>query len=164
MKVGRVIGLVLVVLIVWSGNAFSQKWHALRNQPSFGASIPRLLTDAEVLVQDGNTGSNWWRFTPDQSSSYINGTWKQAAPLPPGYGPSAFGSAVLRDGRVVIEGGEYNFGQAEWTNLGAIYDPTADVWTNLDPLCGLVLDSGNLCGTTPEGGAHGKGVVFKLTP
>ena len=138
MKLSRA-GTLLVVLVACSVTAFSQTWHALHNQPSFGASIPLLLTDGTVLVQDGNTGSNWWRLTPDQSGSYLNGTWTQMASLPPGYGPSAFGSAVLPDGRVIVEGGEYNFGQLEWTNLGAIYDPLTNVWTNVDPPPGWTI-------------------------
>ena len=42
-------------------------------------------------------------------------------------------SAVLPDGRVIIEGGEYNFLQAVWTNLGAIYDPVTNTWTSVAP-------------------------------
>ena len=140
MKLSRA-GTLLVVLVACSMTAHSQTWHALLNQPSFGASIPLLLTDGTVLVQDGNTGSNWWRLTPDQNGSYVKGTWAQMASLPPGYGPSAFGSAVLPDGRVIVEGGEYNFGQLEWTNLGAIYDPLTNVWKNVDPPPGWTIPS-----------------------
>jgi hypothetical protein len=132
MKASRAFGILLVVLMGWSGIAFSQKWRALTNQPSFGANIPLLLTNGDVLVQEDNPG-NWSRLTPDQFGSYVNGTWKRAASLPPGYGPSAFASAVLSDGRVIIEGGEYNLGQLEWTNLGAIYDPQEDVWAPVNP-------------------------------
>jgi hypothetical protein len=35
-------------------------------------------------------------------------TWSQIASLPSGYIPSFFASAVLPDGRVIVEGGEYN--------------------------------------------------------
>ena len=43
-------------------------------------------------------------------------------------------SAVLADGRVLIEGGEYNLGGPfSLTNQGAIYDPVADAWTQVDP-------------------------------
>jgi len=135
----KTFGILLVVFMGCSGVALSQSWHALRNQPTFGASIPLLLTDGTVLVQDGNTGSNWWRLTPDQNGSYANGTWTQMASLPPGYGPSAFSSAVLADGRVIVEGGEYNFGQLEWTNLGAIYDPTSNTWTSVNPPPGWTI-------------------------
>jgi VCBS repeat protein len=44
---------------------------------------------------------------------------------------------VLPDGRVIIEGGEYNSGcSSAWTNLGAIYDPVADTWTSVTPPTG----------------------------
>ncbi|MGC1449129.1 MAG: hypothetical protein WA830_03745, partial [Candidatus Sulfotelmatobacter sp.] len=50
-----------------------------------------------------------------------------------GYAPLYFGSAVLPDGRVMMAGGEYNATggncHAEWTNLGAIYDPKTNKWT-----------------------------------
>jgi hypothetical protein len=48
-------------------------------------------------------------------------------------------SAVLPDGRLIIEGGEYNFDfstlmfNAVWTPQGAIYDPLADTWTPVAP-------------------------------
>src|ERR1700722_11435494 len=131
MKVSRAFGIVLAVLLGWSGIALSQSWHALRNQPSFGAGHPLLLTDGSVLVQEDNPG-NWSRLVPDETGSYLNGTWKKAASLPPGYGPSAYASAVVPDGRVIVEGGEYNFGQLEWTSLGAIYDPLSNVWTRVE--------------------------------
>ncbi|HZI76055.1 MAG TPA: kelch repeat-containing protein, partial [Gemmatimonadales bacterium] len=77
--------------------------------------------------------TDWWKLTPDNTGSYLNGTWSQLASLPPGYAPDAFASAVLADGRVVIVGGEYNFNVFTLTNLGAIYDPVANTWTSLTP-------------------------------
>ena len=50
--------------------------------------------------------------------------------------PLYFASAVLPDGRVIVEGGEYNNRQAVWTNLGAIYDPATNVWTPVNPPAG----------------------------
>ena len=93
------------------------------------------LTDGRVLAQ-GYGDSDWWILTPDITGSYVNGTWTQAASLPEGYSPEAFASAVLADGRVLIEGGEYNFGQFVLTNLGAVYDPVANTWTPLTPPTG----------------------------
>ena len=50
--------------------------------------------------------------------SYQNGVWL-LLPLPPaGYNPLYFASAVLPDGRVIIEGGEYNNGVGDDTTLG----------------------------------------------
>ncbi|PYR74951.1 MAG: hypothetical protein DMF86_16845, partial [Acidobacteria bacterium] len=56
--------------------------------------------------------------------------------MPADYGPLYFASAVLADGRVIVEGGEYNFCQAVWSNKGAIYDPIADSWKAVDPPAG----------------------------
>ncbi|WP_457831683.1 hypothetical protein, partial [Staphylococcus aureus] len=83
------------------------------------------------------TGSEtgvWKRLVPDINGSYLNGTWQSVASLPTGYAPLYFGSAVLPDGRFIINGGEYNGAQGQVeTTLGAIYDPLADTWTNVSP-------------------------------
>lgn len=119
----------------------SSPWTPLSNQPTFlldGASNPVLLTDGTVLVKD--TGfPDWWRLTPDENGSYVDGTWSQIASLPPSYSPLYHASAVLPDGRLIIEGGEYllNAEQTDlvqsWTAQGAIYDPVADTWRAVAP-------------------------------
>jgi hypothetical protein len=96
-----------------------------------GAGTELLMTDGSVMVQD-NT-SNWYRLIPNVNGDYIEGRWRQAASLPAGYGPLYFGSAVLADGKLVIDGGEYNFFNPAETNQGAIYDPVADTWTSISP-------------------------------
>ena len=117
-------------------------WTPLTNQPIFiddvncaGASNPLLLTDGTVIVQSGGC-QEWWRLTPDDTGSYVNGTWSQLASLPSDYSPLYHSSAVLPDGRVIIMGGEYNFFNPVWTNLGAIYDPIANTWTPVVPPSG----------------------------
>jgi hypothetical protein len=114
-------------------------WTPLTNQPTFlddvncaGAANPLLLTDGTVMVQEGGC-QQWWRLTPDASGSYANGTWSQLATLSADYSPLYHSSAVLPDGRVIIEGGEYNFFNPVWTTLGAIYDPLANSWTPVAP-------------------------------
>ncbi len=123
----------VLTMLLFAFSAFSQaqKLQTLVNQPSdgIGGGIGFLLTDGTVIFQ-GNSWSDWWKLTPDNMGSYVNGTWTQIASLPPGYTPYAFASAVLADGRVVIMGGEYN-PNFELTNMGAIYDPAADTWTAL---------------------------------
>jgi hypothetical protein len=92
-----------------------------------------LATDGTVLAQS-NEAQTWFKYTPDAFGNYQNGTWTQIATLQPKYGPSAYASAVLADGRLVISGGEYNIGgkyELQLTNLGAIYDPTKNTWTPL---------------------------------
>ena len=100
-----------------------------------GAQLTFLLTDGTILAQ-GFNDTDWWKLTPDINGSYVNGTWTQVASLPSGYSPEAFASQVLADGRLLIEGGEYNFGQFTLTALGAIYDPAANTWTPLTPPAG----------------------------
>ncbi|HUK43476.1 MAG TPA: hypothetical protein VLW48_03430 [Candidatus Bathyarchaeia archaeon] len=97
-----------------------------------GAEVQFLLTDGTVLVQ-GYQGQDWWKLTPDNTGSYVNGTWTQVASLASNYDPDAFASQVLADGRLLIEGGEYNFGQFTLTNIGALYDPAANTWTPMNP-------------------------------
>jgi hypothetical protein len=95
------------------------------------------LTDGTVMVQQHGT-RNWWRLTPDSRGSYVDGTWSQLAALPTGYAPEYYASAVLPDGRVIIEGGEYNFANTgdPPTNKGAVYDPTTNRWASVKPPSG----------------------------
>jgi hypothetical protein len=115
-------------------------WQPLAHPPPFNAGAMLLLTDGTVMVQDQgakNSGSrDWWRLTPDLNGSYLNGTWSKLASLPAGYSPLYFASAVLPDGRVIIEGGQYNNGQQVFTNLGAIFNPLTNEWTPVPPPTG----------------------------
>ena len=112
-------------------------WTRTTNNPPVNLGTILLLTDGTVIAHEENDQSNnvatrnWYKLTPDINGSYINGTWSPIAPLPVGYGPLFFGSAVLPDGRVVVEGGEYNQYGGGFTRLGAIYDPVADAWTSV---------------------------------
>ena len=123
---------VTILLLSFSGVSLAQKLQTLVNQPPDGAGIGFLLTDGTVMFQ-GNSTTDWAKLTPDKSGSYVNGTWSSLASLPSGYAPLYFASAVLADGRLVIEGGEYNNFNFLLTNQGAIYDPQADTWTSLKP-------------------------------
>jgi hypothetical protein len=99
-----------------------------------GADITLQMTDGTVLGHSASNQSNWYKLTPDINGSYVNGTWVKVAALPQGYSPYAFASAVLADGRLIMEGGEYNPDQNfSLTNLGAIYDPVANTWTAVKP-------------------------------
>lgn len=115
----------------------AQSWTSLTNSPGVSANTLLLLTDGTVMVQQGQTG-HWFRLTPDRFGSYINGTWTQLADMPAGYAPLYFASAVLPDGRVVAEGGEFNNGSQTATdvNLGAIYNPATNTWTSINPPSG----------------------------
>jgi hypothetical protein len=123
---------VTLLLLSVSGVSLAQKLQTLVHQPPDGAGIGFLLTDGTVMFQ-GNSTTDWVKLTPDQSGSYVKGTWSNLASLPSGYAPLYFASAVLADGRLVIEGGEYNNFNFLLTNQGAIYDPKTDKWTSLKP-------------------------------
>ena len=51
---------------------------------------------------------------------------------------------VLADGRVLLEGGEYNLAKLVFTNKGAIYDPIAKTWTSVSPPDGWLNVAGVL--------------------
>ena len=114
-----------------------------------------LLTDGTVICQENST-NHWHRLVPDQFGDYKKGTWdppgKTIADMPNGtdtsvanpnpppnvsgpcnnctYAPEFYASAVLADGRLVVIGGEYNSNGNTWTNIGFMYDPVADKWSN----------------------------------
>lgn len=136
----RIVAITLVLFFAAATLSYSQAWVPLVNQPNpnLGLGNPLLLTDGTVILHEA-CGRSWYKLIPDQFGSYVNGTWKRIASLPAGHAPLYFGSAVLADGRVIIEGGEYNSTsgpnncQAVWTNLGAIYDPKKNQWTSIAP-------------------------------
>src|SRR5690348_12466730 len=103
---------------------------ALKNPAPDGVNMTMLMTDGTVLAQ-GFGASDWWKLTPDNNGSYINGTWKRVASMPNGYAPDATAESVLADGRLVIAGGEYNQGNFSFTNTTVIYDPVVDKWTDI---------------------------------
>jgi hypothetical protein len=112
-------------------------WQQVVARPPFidGGSTELLMTDGTVMVQDDCT-SRWLSLTPDQNGSYVNGTWTLKASMPSGYAPSDYASAVLADGKVIINGGEYNNCRVVHTNAGAIFDPVANTWTPISPPTG----------------------------
>jgi hypothetical protein len=132
-------------------------WQALVNQPPFNTSTMILLTDGRVMVQQEAT-SHWYALTPDQAGSYVNGTWSALADM--STWRRYYASGTLRDGRVIVVGGEQS-GAGGDTNKGEIYDPVADTWTAIpdppwpsvgDAACGILPDGRLLIGalTTPE--------------
>jgi hypothetical protein len=115
-------------------------WTPLKNPPPFGTPGTMLLeSDGTVLVHDepdnnvtGGT-TDWWKLTPAPNGSYIDGTWSQIASMPAGYTPLYFASAILPDGRMIVEGGEYIGENAVWSNEGAIYNPVTNTWASVAP-------------------------------
>ncbi|MBV9776226.1 MAG: hypothetical protein JO143_04170 [Acetobacteraceae bacterium] len=108
-----------------------------------------LLTDGTVMCQDSDK-PHWWRLTPDGTGSYVNGTWSQLADS--SNGPLYFASAVLRDGRVFVAGGEYNNGNVVVDLLAAeIYDPVANKWVSISTPPGWTHIGDASCCVLPDG-------------
>ena len=127
----------------------AQTLQTLTHQPPSGVGLSFLLTDGTVMFQ-GN-GATWFKLTPDITGSYLKGTWTQLASLPAGYVPYAFASSVLADGRLLIEGGEYDNGAFTLTNKGAIYDPKANTWTMVAPPTGWTTIGDSASVVLPNG-------------
>lgn len=104
-------------------------WATISNPSATGIWCPKLLTDGSVLLI--TYGQAVWKLTPDIYGNYKSGTWSQMASLPGNYGPLYGASAVLPDGRVILQGGEYNSPSARQIT-GAVYDPKTNAWTSLN--------------------------------
>ena len=99
----------------------------------FAASNLMLLTDGSVICQSERFKS-WRRLVPDSTGSYVDGSWTDISDM--ANDRHYYAAAVLRDGRVVVAGGEYRagaFGVPVETavDAGEIYDLVSDRWTAL---------------------------------
>jgi hypothetical protein len=110
-------------------------WASFQLPASVGSFTPELmllLTDGSVLIHDagdGTGGANWIRLTPDSRGNYPTGTW--SSPVAMANTRQYFSSAVLRDGRVYVMGGEYcNAGDGSGdAPLGEIFDLQTNTWS-----------------------------------
>jgi hypothetical protein len=149
-------------------------WTPLKNTSPLKTPGTMLLeSNGTVLVHDepdSNTiaaTNAWYKLTPDSKGSYVDGTWSKIPSMPNNYAPLYFGSAILPDGRMIVEGGEYLGAAAAWTSEGAIYNPVTNKWaavappkgwTNIGDAASEVLPDGtfmlehpcNTCLTDPE--------------
>jgi hypothetical protein len=123
-----------------AGTGTASPWTPLETPPPFGTPGTMLLeSDGTVLVHnepDNNTtgGTNqWWKLTPAANGSYADGTWSQIASMPADYTPLYFASAILPDGRMIVEGGEYIGENAVWSDQGEIYNPVTNTWASVAP-------------------------------
>ena len=122
-------------------------WQSLQNKPTFSASTAMLLTDGTVMVQDGG-GAAWWKLTPDETGDYVNGTWSPLASMK--NSRLYYTSAVLRDGRVLLAGGEYSDAGSE-TNKVELYYPTLDLWVQIASPAGWAEIGDAPCCVLPDG-------------
>jgi len=103
-------------------------WTRLNRGAPGEVALMLLLPDGSVMAanQPGSgIGRAWFRLTPDNHGSYVNGTWTTLASMHDTR--LWYASQVLRDGRVFVAGGEYGTG-----GTGAeVYDPGSNTWTML---------------------------------
>src|SRR5947209_14261783 len=100
-------------------------WHTLTNSLSFGVGTMLQLTDGTIMVQEAG-GKRWARLTPDIHGKFLNATVTLLSPMH--HTRLYFASAVLKDGRVFVAGGEYSDAGSD-TNTAEVYDPVLDMWT-----------------------------------
>ena len=131
LRAGEWRGLVLILsgLLISSQAVAVGTWTPLNNTAPGSVGLMLLLSDGTVMCAEnpddvfGDFGHSWFLLRPDVHGSYINGTWTRLA--------SAidnrlfYSSDVLRDGRVLVAGGEYGSGSAK----AEVYDPLANTWT-----------------------------------
>jgi hypothetical protein len=119
-------------------------WKPLAKQPPVAVDTMLLLTDGSVMCHDyGAPGAytpDWYKLVPDAFMDYANGSWHKLTPMPanapiaqggPVNAPLYYASAVLRDGRVFVAGGEYNVNPNVDLLTAAIYDPVANSWASI---------------------------------
>jgi hypothetical protein len=111
-------------------------WVALNHAAPFSPGTMLLGSDGTVYVHSeppaGGT-ANWWKLIPNAKGSYVDGTWSEMPPMPGGYDPLYFSSAILPDGHMIVEGGEYLGGNPVWTKKGAEYNPLTNSWKRIKP-------------------------------
>jgi subtilisin-like proprotein convertase family protein len=102
-------------------------WTPLTRNAPGPVALMLLLSDGTVMAaNNSNTiGNAWYRLTPDSHGSYLNGTWSTLAPMHDTR--LWYSSAVLKDGRVFVAGGEYGTGTA----TSEVYDPASNTWTTI---------------------------------
>ena len=147
------------IAFLWIAKWFCVLWNIIilwtcANEANGGPLF--LLTDGTVLMNENNSGfgtRRWWKLTPDNTGSFINGTWTRMADSL--NARKYFASAVLADGRLIICGGEYSDASGnntqDDTNLCEIFDPVANSWSTLTPPAGWNQIGDGACSLLPDG-------------
>ncbi|MDF0645968.1 MAG: hypothetical protein P0111_18220 [Nitrospira sp.] len=108
-------------------------WTTIANAPPDDVATMLLLTDGTVLAQGYGTNA-WYKLTPNAHGDYTNGTWTTLARGTEA--PLYYASGMLRDGRVIYSGGEYDGFSMVFLSTSEIYDPIANTWTLIPPPAG----------------------------
>ena len=132
----------------------SGRWQKLNNAPSadgtrINVSTMLLATDGTVMCQTAG-GQQWLRLRPDGRGGYLNGTFSVIHPMITGR--LYYASAVLKNARVIVCGGEYvaGLGQVE-TNACEMFDPVSATWTSISPPAGWKRIGDAACAVLPDG-------------
>ncbi len=110
-----------------AGSLFSSRadaagtWMSIAHAPPHGLDNPILLTDGTVMCGDG--GSGWYKYTPDSTGSYTNGTWTTLASTT--YTRLFFSNEVLPNGNLYVAGGEYGTGKG----FAELYNSLTNTWS-----------------------------------
>ena len=110
-------------------------WTPLAHQAPDYIGTMLLLTDGTVMAQgasgtlNNGAGKHWYRLTPDATGSYANGVWTPLADMH--HERLYYASVVLRNGQVLVAGGEYTEAGGVDTNTAETYDPVANAWTEI---------------------------------
>ena len=99
-------------------------WTPLNRLSPEAIGYALLLSDGTVMAQ-GYANSTWYRLTPDAKGSYVNGSWTTLAPMHDTR--LYFFAQLVKDGRVVLGGGEYGTGGPK----SEFYQPATDTWTSI---------------------------------
>ena len=110
-------------------------WKRLKHTFPGNAGPCLVLTDGTVACNNSPYDTNqWYRLKPDNTGSYLNGSWTDITMRPMPYQPVSFASAVLPNGKLIVQGGEFlspDLDHAVCTNQGAVYDPATNMWTTV---------------------------------
>lgn len=141
MKGLRFTGLCLLATLVVVSMASAQSWVPVTNAPQ--AVGPMLqLRDGRILAHSdqGGNANSWYILAPDAKGNFNTGTWTGPYNMTSDYSPFFFSSGVFLDGKTILtEGGEYNFGAADWTtkgNLGTLTPWGGITWVSNAPPTG----------------------------
>lgn len=107
-------------------------WQPLTNQPAFQANTMLLMTDGSVFC-NAYQSVQCWKLVPDGGGSYVNGHWVRLADMLTTR--LYYASAVMRDGRIFVAGGEYSASGSDTTDC-EVYDPIFNRWTSIAPPAG----------------------------